>query len=72
MTPDQAESFAAGQHCATRVASCVARLAAVELMTDARWWNRRRRASMAGALLAHAEELELAAESEAAGARVAP
>jgi hypothetical protein len=72
MTPDQAASFAAGQHCATRVASCVARLAAVELMADARWWNRRRRGLMARALVAHAEELELSAEAEAAGAQAAP
>lgn len=69
MTPDQTESFVAGQHCATRVASCVARLAAVELMKDARWWNRRRRGFMARALIAHAEELEIAAEAEAAGAQ---
>jgi len=72
MTPDQNASFHAGQHCATRVASCVARLAAVELMEDAHWWNRRRRALMAGALIAHAEELEIAAEVEQVGAQATP
>jgi hypothetical protein len=65
MTPDQTASFVAGQHCATRVASCIARLAAVELMEDAHWWNRRRRGLMARALLAHAEGLEIAAEADA-------
>jgi hypothetical protein len=69
MTPDQTASFVAGQHCATRVASCVARLAAAELMTDSRWWSRRRRGLMARALIAHAEELEIAAESDAEGAQ---
>lgn len=71
MTPDQSESFAAGQHCASRVASCVARLTAVELMKDARWWSRRRRGLMARTLIAYAEELETTAEADAAGAEAA-
>ena len=69
MTPEETASFVAGQRCATRVASCVARLAAVELMKDAHWWNRRRRRYMAGALVAHADELETTAEADAAVAR---
>lgn len=51
-------SFAAGRDCGTRVAACLARLTALELMEHARWWNRRRRRVMAGALVACAEELE--------------
>lgn len=60
-----AASFAAGRSCGTRVAACVARLAAIELLQDARWWNRRRRRLMARTLLAHAEEMEDAAEADA-------
>jgi len=51
-------SFSAGRVCGTRVAVCVARLAALELVDDARWWNRRRRRLMASALIACAEKLE--------------
>jgi hypothetical protein len=69
MTPDQTRSYLEGEHHATRVASCVARLAAIELMNDARWWNRRRRGFMARALLAHAEELEQSAEADAVHAQ---
>ena len=58
MTPYDAESFSAGQDCGTRIAGCVARLAALELMADARWWNRRSRRLMAGVLVAFAEEME--------------
>ena len=59
-------SFAAGQNCGTRIASCIARLAAIELMQDARWWNRRRRHAMSSALIAYAEELENDADAEPA------
>ena len=59
-------SFAAGQNCGTRIASCIARLAASELMQDARWWNRRRRHAMSSALIAYAEELENDADAEPA------
>ena len=65
MTPDQTRSYLEGEKHATRVASCAARLAAQRLMKDARWWNRRRRGFMARALLAHADELERSAETDA-------
>lgn len=66
MVPYDTASFAAGQNCGTRIASCIARLAASELMQDARWWNRRRRGAMARALFAYSEELENDADSEPA------
>lgn len=69
MVPYDTESFAAGQNCGTRIASCIARLAASELMQDARWWNRRRRGAMASALLTYSEDLENDADSEPAGQR---
>jgi hypothetical protein len=69
MTPDQTRSFQAGEQRATRVASCTARRAALELMKDARWWNRRRRGLMARALIAHAEELEVSAAASTPGAQ---
>lgn len=55
-------SFSAGRDCGTRVAACLARLTALELIEHARWWNRRRRRLMAGALVACAEELERQAD----------
>ncbi len=55
-------SFSAGRDCGTRVAACLARLTALELMDHARWWNRRRRRVMAGALVACAEELDREAD----------
>lgn len=55
-------SFAAGQDCGTRVAACVARLAALELTDHSRWWNRRRRRLMARTLVAYAEEMECTAD----------
>jgi hypothetical protein len=67
VVPYDTASFAAGQDCGTRIASCIARLAASELMQDARWWNRRRRSAMASALVAYSEELENEADSEPAG-----
>ena len=65
MTLREATSFEAGRSCGARVAACVARLAAAELMADARWWNRWRRQLMAGALVAHAAEMESAADADA-------
>jgi hypothetical protein len=62
MTAYDSASFYAGQDSGTRVAACVARLAALELTDHSRWWNRRRHRLMAGALVACAEELELAAD----------
>ena len=66
MAPYDIASFAAGQNAGTRIASCIARLAACELMQDAHWWNRWRRGAMSGALIAHAEELENDADAEPA------
>jgi hypothetical protein len=70
--PYDAAGFAAGQNSGTRIASCIARLAAIELMQDAHWWNRRRRSAMASALMTHAEELESDADAEPAAQQVAP
>lgn len=58
-------SFLAGQDAGARTSACVARLAALELMDGARWWNRWRRRLMARALVACAEELEGAAWTRA-------
>ncbi len=58
MTPFDAASFSAGQETGTRVAACIARLAALQLMDESRWWNRRRHRLMARVLIAHAEEME--------------
>lgn len=62
MTPYDAASFAAGQEAGARIAAYVARLAAFQLVEDARWWNRRRRRFMARALVACAGEMESAAD----------
>jgi len=67
VVPYDTASFAAGQNCGTRIASCIARLAASELMQDARWWNRRRRGAMASALFKYSEDLENDADWEPAG-----
>lgn len=61
-----AASFTAGEDAATRVASCVARLAARDLMEGSRWWNRWRRGAMSSALIACADELERDADLRAA------
>jgi hypothetical protein len=58
-----ARSFSAGQACGTRVAGCVARLAALELIADERWWSRWRRRSIARALITLAEEMEGTADA---------
>jgi hypothetical protein len=57
-------SFAAGQDCGTRVAASIARVCALELIDDSRWWNRRRHRLMADALVAYAEGLESAADAD--------
>lgn len=64
MTAYDSPSFSAGQDCGTRVAACVARLSALELVNGSSWWNRRRRRLMASALVACAEELESTADAE--------
>jgi hypothetical protein len=56
-------SFSAGQDAGVRVSACVARLAALQLVHEARWWNRWRRRLMAKALVACADELEETAEA---------
>jgi hypothetical protein len=55
-------SFSAGRDSGMRVAACVARLAALELTDQSRWWNRRRHRLQSRALVACAEEMECAAE----------
>lgn len=72
MTGYERSSFSAGQDTGTRVAACVARLAAFELMDQSHWWNRRRHRHMASALVACAQELELAADVGGDAAPVAP
>jgi hypothetical protein len=56
-------SFSAGQDAGVRVSACVARLAALQLVHEARWWNRWRRRLMAKALVACADELEETADA---------
>jgi hypothetical protein len=63
MTAYNSASFSAGQDCGTRVAARLARLAALELIDDSRWWNRWRHRLMARALVACAEDLESAADA---------
>lgn len=63
-TADDGVSFDAGRDCGTRVAACLARLSALELLDGSRWWNRRGRRRMAAALVAHAEDLESAADAD--------
>jgi hypothetical protein len=63
MTAYDSTSFSAGQDSGTRLAACVARLAALELIDDARWWNRWRHRLMARALVACAEEMDCAADA---------
>jgi len=70
MTPDSA-SFSAGQDAGVRVSACVARLAAIQLVEEARWWNRWRRRLMAKALVACADELEETADAGRAEAAAA-
>jgi hypothetical protein len=63
VTPYDSASFAAGQDSGARIAACLARLAAHELLEDSRWWNRRRRRLMADALVACAADVENAADA---------
>lgn len=72
MTVYDRSSFAAGQDSGTRIAACVARLAALELVDESHWWNRRRHRLMAAALVACAEELEGAADGNAGDGAAEP
>jgi len=60
-------SFSAGLEAGTRLAACVARLGAAQLLDDSHWWNRRRRRLMARALVACADEMECDADARGAG-----
>jgi hypothetical protein len=57
-------SFTAGQECGARTAAVIARFAALELVGCSRWWSRWKRRLMARALVACAEEIELAADGD--------
>jgi hypothetical protein len=67
VTAYDSASFTAGQDAGVRISACLARLAALELVEDSRWWNRRRRRRAARALMTCAEELESVADASAAG-----
>jgi hypothetical protein len=61
--PYDSASFDAGQDCGTRVAACLARVSALEVIEASRWWNRRGCRRIAAALVAHAEGLEFDADA---------
>jgi len=63
--PYDSASFDAGQDCGTRIAACIARLSALELIDGSRWWNRRGRRRIAAALVTYAEALESDADAHA-------
>jgi len=63
VTDHEAASFSAGQDSGTRLSACLARMAAIQLVEEARWWNRWRRRLMARALVACADELEEQADA---------
>jgi len=62
MIATDSTSFTAGQECGARTAAVVARFAAFELIGCSRWWNRWKHRLMARALVAYAEEMELAVD----------
>ncbi len=62
MTSYDSASFTAGKDAGTRISACVARLAALQLVEDSRWWNRWRCRMMARALVTCADEMESAAD----------
>lgn len=72
MTSYDSISFSAGQDSGARIAACIARLAALELVEGSRWWNRWRHRLMARALVACAEEMESAADEHEDAARSGP
>ena len=57
-------SFTAGEDAGARTSACLMRLAALQLVEDSRWWNRRRCRLMARALVTCAEEMESAADAD--------
>jgi hypothetical protein len=61
--PYDSGSFDAGQDCGTRIAACIARFSALELIDGSRWWNRRGRRRIAAAFVAYAEALETDADA---------
>ncbi len=63
MTSYDSASFTAGQDTGARTSACVARLAALDLVEQSHWWNRRRHRLMARALVTCAEEIESAADA---------
>jgi len=63
VTDQEGASFSAGQDSGTRLSACLARMAAIQLVEEARWWNRWRRRLMARALVACADELEEQADA---------
>jgi hypothetical protein len=63
VTSYDSASFTAGQDAGARVSACVARLAALQLVEDSRWWNRWRHRLMAKALVSCADELEDTADA---------
>jgi hypothetical protein len=63
VTSYDSASFTAGQDTGARTSACVARLAALELIEESHWWNRRRHRLMARALVSCAEEIESAADA---------
>lgn len=65
MTYQDSASFTAGQDAGVRTSACIARLAALQLVEDSRWWNRLRHRHMADALVACANELETDANADA-------
>ena len=67
MTSYDSASFTAGKDAGARISACIARLTALQLVEDSRWWNRRRRRMMARALVTCAEELESDADASRPG-----
>jgi hypothetical protein len=65
VTSYDSASFTAGQDAGARVSACLARLAALQLVEDSTWWNRRRHRLMARALVACADEMESTADADA-------
>jgi hypothetical protein len=63
VTSYDSASFIAGKDAGARISACVARLTALQLVEDSRWWNRWRCRLMARALVTCADEMEDAADA---------